>query len=52
MEDLQILKLILLVFGQFSRLRINLDKSTIFGINICQDWISSLSLMLGYKVLE
>ena len=34
LEELQLLKLILLVFGCLSRLRINLDKSTLFGINI------------------
>ena len=34
LEELQLLKLILLVFGCQSRLRINLDKSTLSGINI------------------
>lgn len=34
MEDLQNFKLILLVFGCISGLKINLDKSTLFGINM------------------
>lgn len=34
MEDLQNFKLILLVFGCISGLKINLDKSTLSGINM------------------
>ena len=34
LEELQSLKLILLVFGRLSRLKINLNKSTLSGINI------------------
>ena len=41
-EELHSLKLNLLVFGQLSRLRINLNKSTISGINISQDQIARL----------
>ena len=33
-EELQTLKFILLVFGQISRLRVNLDKSNLYGINL------------------
>lgn len=36
-KDLQNLKLIHLFYRQISRLRINLDKSTISGINTSQD---------------
>ena len=36
MEDLQNLKLILLVFGYILGLKINLSKSTLFGINMSQ----------------
>ena len=52
MEDLQNLKLILLVFGVFSGLRINLNKSTHFGINTSHDQISNLALMLGCTVSD
>lgn len=34
LENLQKLKLILLVFGEMSGLKINLQKSTLSGINI------------------
>ena len=34
LEIVQILNLILLVFGQLLGLKINLEKSTLFGINI------------------
>ena len=37
MEDLQNLKLILLVLGCISSLKINLEKRTLFGINRNQD---------------
>ena len=43
LEHLQNLKLILLVFGQVSGLKINLEKSTISGINIRQELLSSLT---------
>ena len=32
-EELQTLKSLLLVFGHISRLKVNLDKSNIYGIN-------------------
>ena len=50
MENLQNLKLILLVFGNISRLKIDLDKGTLFGINTSQDLITRLALMLECKV--
>ena len=43
MEDLQNLKLILLLFRNLSRLKINLDKSALYGINISQDLIIKLA---------
>ena len=33
-EELQTLKSLLLVFGQISGLKVNLDKSNLFGINL------------------
>ena len=36
LEELQTFKLILLVFRRLSRLKINLNKSTLFGIKIRQ----------------
>ena len=41
-EELQTLKFILLVFGQISKLKVNLDKSNLFGINL--DLIRIISL--------
>ena len=38
MEDMQNLKLILLDFGNISRLEINLEKNTLYGINIRFDY--------------
>ena len=52
MEDLQILKPILLVFWKLSMLKINLDKSTLFEINTSQDLIIRLASMLECKVSE
>ena len=46
-EDLKNLKLILMVFRVLLGLKINLNKSTLFGINTNHDQISSLALMLG-----
>ena len=43
MEDLQNLKLILLVFGKLSRLKTNLDKSTPSRVNTSQDLHQRLS---------
>ena len=52
LENIQNLKLILLVFGQILRLKFNLEKKTLFSINLSQDMISKLALMLDCKVLE
>ena len=52
MEELQNLKLIMLVFEKLSGLKINLDKSTLSKINISQGLIISLASMLEQKVLD
>ena len=48
-EDLQTLKSLLLVFGHISGLKVNLDKSSIYGINIDQAHLSRLAKMLDCK---
>ena len=50
--SLETLKLILLVFGRLPRLRINLNKRTLFYININQDQISKMALMLDCSVSD
>ena len=50
MEHLQNLKIILLVFGQVSGLKINLEKNTISGINTRQELLSSLVSVLDCRV--
>ena len=52
MEGLQNLKLTLLVFRQILRLKINLDKSILSGINTNQDLISRLASILKCEVLN
>ena len=52
LEHLQNLKLILLVFGQVSGLKINLEKSTISGINTRQELLSSLTSIFYCRVSE
>ena len=52
MDLLQNLKIILLVFGQVSGLKINLEKSTISGINTRQELLSSLASVFYCRVLE
>ncbi|RVW19585.1 hypothetical protein CK203_115951 [Vitis vinifera] len=42
-EDLQTLKSLLLVFGHISGLKVNLDKSNIYGINLEQNHLSRLA---------
>ncbi|RVW23167.1 hypothetical protein CK203_103011 [Vitis vinifera] len=49
-EDLQTLKSLLLVFGHISGLKVNLDKSNIYGINLDQNNLSRLAEMLDCKV--
>ena len=39
-EDLQTLKSLLLVFGHIYGLKVNLDKSNIYGINLEQNHLS------------
>ncbi|RVW39611.1 hypothetical protein CK203_090605 [Vitis vinifera] len=48
-EDLQTLKSLLLVFGHISGLKVNLDKSSIYGINLDQVHLSRLAEMLDCK---
>ncbi|RVW70579.1 hypothetical protein CK203_060646 [Vitis vinifera] len=48
-EDLQTLKSLLLVFGHISGLKVNLDKSNIYGINLDQVHLSRLVVMLDCK---
>ena len=52
LERLQNLKLILLVFGQVSGLKINLEKSTLLSINTSQELLSSLTLILDCRVSD
>ncbi|RVW80728.1 putative mitochondrial protein [Vitis vinifera] len=51
-EDLQTLKSLLLVFGQISGIKVNLDKSNLFGINLDQNHLSRLALMLDCKASD
>ena len=51
-EELQTLKSLLLVFGQISRLKVNLDKSNLFGINLDQNHLSRLALLLDCKASD
>ncbi|WJZ97307.1 hypothetical protein VitviT2T_015918 [Vitis vinifera] len=48
-EDLQTLKSLLLAFGHISGLKVNLDKSNIYGINLDHAHISRLVETLGCK---
>ena len=50
-EDLQTLRSLLLVFGQISRLKVNLDKSNIYGINLEQNHLSRLAELLDCKAV-
>ena len=50
LKDLRSLKLILLVFGHLLGLRINLNKNTLFGIDISQDQTARLAFLLDYVV--
>ena len=51
-EELQILKSLLLVFGQIFGLKVNLDKSNLFDINLDQNHLSRLALMLDCKASD
>ena len=48
-EELRTLKIILLVFGQISGLKVNLDKSTLCSINLDQDYLTRLVFSLDCK---
>ena len=48
-EELRTLKIILLVFGQISGHKVNLDKSTLCSINIDQDYLTRLVFSLDCK---
>ncbi|RVW40762.1 hypothetical protein CK203_080675 [Vitis vinifera] len=48
-EELQTLKSLLLVFGHISGLKVNLDKSNIYGINLDQYHLSRLAELLDCK---
>ncbi|RVW87840.1 Peroxisome biogenesis protein 1 [Vitis vinifera] len=48
-EELQTLKIILLVFGQISGLKVNLDKSTLYGINLDQDHLTRKGFSLRWR---
>ncbi|RVW69351.1 Transposon TX1 uncharacterized 149 kDa protein [Vitis vinifera] len=48
-EDLQTIKSLLLAFGHISGLKVNLDKSNIYGINLDQAHISRLAKTLECK---
>lgn len=48
-EELQTLKSLLLVFGHISGLKDNLNKSSIYGINLDQAHLSRLVVMLDCK---
>ncbi|KAJ9671271.1 hypothetical protein PVL29_027318 [Vitis rotundifolia] len=52
LEHLQNLKFILLVFGQVSGLKINLEKSSISGINIGSELLSNLALVFECRVSD
>ena len=51
-EELQTLKSLLLVFRQISGLKVNLDKSNLFGINLDQNHLSRLALLLDCKASD
>ena len=51
-EELLTLKSLLLVFGQISGLKVNLDKSNLFGINLDQNHLSRLALLLECKASD
>ena len=52
LEEVQSLKLILLVFGRLSRLRINLNKSTLSRINNSQSQTTRLASLFDCAVSD
>ena len=51
-EKLQTLKSLLLVFRHIFRLKVNLDKSNLFGINLDQNHLSRLAKLLDCKASD
>ena len=51
-EELQTVKIILLVFRQISGFKVNLDKSNLYGINLDQDHLFRLALTLDCKAFD
>ena len=51
-EDLQTLKTLLLAFEHISGLKVNLDKSNLFGINLDQNHLSRLAELLNCKASD
>ncbi|RVW67440.1 putative mitochondrial protein [Vitis vinifera] len=51
-EELQTLKSLLLAFGKIYGLKVNLDKSNLFGINLDQNHLSRLALLLDCKASD
>ena len=51
-EDLQTLKILLLVFGHISGLKVNLDKCNFFYINLDQNHLSKLAELLDCKASD
>ena len=51
-EELQTLKSLLLVFRHIYGLKVNLDKSNLFGINLDQNHLSKLVELLDYKAFD
>ena len=49
-EDMMTFKSVLLMFGLISGLKVNLDKSNIFGINLEHNHLSRLAELLDCKV--
>ena len=52
LEDLETLKIIWVVFGHMSRLKVNLEKSTLFGINVDLDQLDRLVVALDCGVSD
>ena len=52
LEELKTLKIILLVFGHISRLKVNREKSILFGINVDLDQLNRMALVLDCKVSD
>ena len=51
-KELETLKIILEVFRHISGLKVNLEKSTLYGINVDLDQLNKMALVLDSKVLD